>query len=145
MDINLLDYINKQFGCDGLIPNETAPLILAYIGDAYYEVLVRTVIISKGNRPIAKIHKDSIKLVNAGLQASLSEALMEDFTEEELNIYKRGRNAKANTSAKNASLGDYRKATGFEAVIGYLYLSKKEERIAELVRIGFEKLNINWE
>lgn len=143
MEFNLLDSIKSQFGCDDLVPNEVAPLILAYIGDAYYEVIVRTIEISKGNRQVNKLHRDSVKLVNAATQAALAEALQPLMTEEELNIYKRGRNAKANTSAKNASIGDYRKATGFEALIGFLYLSGCENRALELIKKGIELININ--
>ena len=125
---------------EALVPNEVAPLILAYIGDAVYDVIVRTLEISKGNRQVNKINKDSIKLVNAKAQADMIDILEEKLTEEELTIYKRGRNAKANTSAKNASIRDYRKATGFEALIGYLYLSHKEDRMLELVKEGFSGL-----
>lgn len=142
MENSLLESIKQQFGCETLVPNEVSPLILAYIGDAYYEIIVRTIEISKGNRQVNKLHKDSTKLVNALTQSRLSDAIADSLTEEELSIYKRGRNAKANTSAKNASIGDYRKATGFEALIGFLYLSEKETRALELVKEGMDKLNL---
>lgn len=142
MDNNLLELIKREFNCEDLVPNEVSPLILAYIGDAFYEMVVRTIEISKGNRQVNKLHKDSVKLVNAGTQASLADVLQEVMTDEELSIYKRGRNAKANTSAKNASIGDYRKATGFEALIGYLYLAGREERAIELIKTGFYKINL---
>lgn len=142
MENSLLESIKQQFGLDTLIPNEVSPLILAYIGDAYYEVIVRTIEISKGNRQVNKLHKDSTKLVNAGTQSKLSDAISEFLTEEEMSIYRRGRNAKANTSAKNASIGDYRKATGFEALIGYLYLGGNEARALQLVKEGMDKLNL---
>lgn len=125
---------------EDLVPNEVAPLILAYIGDAVYDVIVRTLEISKGNRQVNKINKDSIKLVNAKAQADMIDYLEEKLTDNELAIYKRGRNAKANTSAKNASIRDYRKATGFEALIGYLYLSHQEDRMLELVKEGFDSI-----
>ncbi len=137
MDKDFLDKIKESMELEALVPNEVAPLILAYIGDAVYDVIVRTLEISKGNRQVNKINKDSIKLVNAKAQADMIDILEEKLTEEELTIYKRGRNAKANTSAKNASIRDYRKATGFEALIGYLYLSHKEDRMLELVKEGF--------
>lgn len=142
MENSLLESIKQQFGCETLVPNEVSPLILAYIGDAYYEIIVRTIEISKGNRQVNKLHKDSTKLVNALTQSRLSDAIADSLTEEEMSIYKRGRNAKANTSAKNASIGDYRKATGFEALIGFLYLSEKETRALELVKEGMDKLNL---
>jgi len=143
LERNLLELIQSQFECDDLVPNEVAPLILAYIGDAYYEIVVRTIEISKGNRQVAKLHRDSVRLVNAKTQADMADVLWDIMSEEEQTMYKRGRNAKAHTSAKNASIGDYRKATGFEALIGFLYLSEREERAIELIKTGFDKLNIN--
>lgn len=140
MDKDFLDLIKEAYDLDTLTPNEVAPLILAYIGDAVYEVIVRTIEISKGNRQVNKINKDSTKLVNAKAQAAMIDILEDKLTEEELTIYKRGRNAKANTSAKNASIRDYRKATGFEALIGYLFLSHREDRMLELVKLGLEGL-----
>ena len=131
-----MDYkvLKEQLGLSELKPNEVAPLILAYIGDAVYEVAVRTAEISKGNRAMNRLHRDSIHLVNAKAQADMIEKIMPMLTEEELSIYKRGRNAKSNTSAKNASIGDYRKATGFEALIGYLFLCERTDRMVELIK-----------
>ena len=126
--------MREQLGLSELKPNEVAPLILAYIGDAVYEVAVRTAEISKGNRAMNRLHRDSIHLVNAKAQADMIEKIMPMLTEEELSIYKRGRNAKSNTSAKNASIGDYRKATGFEALIGYLFLCERTDRMVELIK-----------
>lgn len=140
MDKDFLDKIKESMELEDLVPNEVAPLILAYIGDAVYDVIVRTLEISKGNRQVNKINKDSIKLVNAKAQADMIDYLEEKLTDNELAIYKRGRNAKANTSAKNASIRDYRKATGFEALIGYLYLSHQEDRMLELVKEGFDSI-----
>lgn len=140
MDKDFLDLIKEAYDLDTLTPNEVAPLILAYIGDAVYEVIVRTIEISKGNRQVNKINKDSTKLVNAKAQAAMIDILEDKLSEEELTIYKRGRNAKANTSAKNASIRDYRKATGFEALIGFLFLSHREDRMLELVKLGLEGL-----
>lgn len=131
-----MDYkvLKEQLGLSELKPNEVAPLILAYIGDAVYEVAVRTAEISKGNRAMNRLHRDSIHLVNAKAQADMIEKIMPMLTEEELSIYRRGRNAKSNTSAKNASIGDYRKATGFEALIGYLFLCERTDRMVELIK-----------
>ena len=131
-----MDYkvLKEQLGLSELKPNEVAPLILAYIGGAVYEVAVRTAEISKGNRAMNRLHRDSIHLVNAKAQADMIEKIMPMLTEEELSIYKRGRNAKSNTSAKNASIGDYRKATGFEALIGYLFLCERTDRMVELIK-----------
>lgn len=140
MEKDFLDLVNETYGLDTLVPNEVAPLILAHLGDALYEVIVRTIQASKGNRPIEKVHKASIKFVNAAAQARIIEYLEPVLSPEELSIYKRGRNTKSGTSAKNASINDYRKATGFEALIGYLYLQKRHERILELVKLGIDNL-----
>ncbi|MBO4678914.1 MAG: ribonuclease III, partial [Lachnospiraceae bacterium] len=115
-------------------PGELAPLILAHIGDAIYEVVIRTITLSKGNRPVEKVHKEAISYVNAKTQAEAADLLLPMLTEEEADIYRRGRNAKSNTKAKNASIGDYRKATGFEALMGYLYLKGETDRMLELIR-----------
>ncbi len=128
--------IKEEYGLSDVNPNELAPLILAHIGDAIYEVVIRTITLSKGNRAIEKVHKDATKYVNAKAQAEIIEKIQPLLTEEELNIYKRGRNAKSNTKAKNASITDYRKATGFEALMGYLYLINKTDRMLDLIKEG---------
>ena len=132
----LYEQIKKEYGLASVNPNELAPLILAHIGDAIYEVVIRTITLSKGNRAIEKVHKDATKYVNAKAQADIIEKIQPLLTEEELNIYKRGRNAKSNTKAKNASITDYRKATGFEALMGYLYLQNKTQRMLDLIKEG---------
>lgn len=129
----LYDIIRKDFNLCDVNPYEMAPLMLAYIGDAVYEVIVRTIVISKGNRQSSKLHKDSTSLVNAAVQAEFAERLMDSLTDEELTVYKRGRNANSHNKAKNATTGDYRKATGFEALIGFLFLQGRTERIHELL------------
>ena len=95
-----------------------SPLTFAFVGDAVYEVVIRTMIVDEANRSANDLHKESSNYAKASTQAKLSEILMDDFDEDELAVFKRGRNAKINTKAKNASLSDYKKATGFEAVIG---------------------------
>lgn len=118
-----------------------SPLTLAYIGDAVYEIVIRTIIVTKdGNSQVNKLHKRSSNLVKAETQSKIIKLIMEELTDDEIRIYKRGRNAKSFTSAKNASIGDYRTATGFEALMGYLYMSGKTERMLELVKNGLEKL-----
>ena len=113
-----------------------SPLTLAYIGDAVYELVIRSIIVEKGNAPVNKLHKRSSQLVKAKSQAEAAVKLMDVFTEEELVVYKRGRNTRSHTMAKNADMMDYRMATGFEAVMGYLHLKQDYARIIELVRIG---------
>lgn len=136
--MDLYSSIKETYGLAEVNPAEVAPLILAHVGDAIYEVVVRTVSLSKGNRAIEKVHKDVTGLVNAGMQAAMADALIPILTEEELDIYKRGRNAKSNTKAKNASISDYRKATGFEALMGYLYLKNDTERLLFLINEGIK-------
>lgn len=121
-------------------PCSYSPLVLAYIGDAVYELLIRTKVINQGSMQVNKMHKKSSSLVKAETQANLIKTLMEELTEEELAVYKRGRNAKAVTMAKHATMIDYRMATGFEALIGYLYLREDYGRMMQLVHDGLEKI-----
>lgn len=118
-------------------PSMYSPLTLAYIGDAVYEVYVRAYLLRNGNLPTNRLHKESIKFVSAEAQSSFMEKLEPLLTEEEEAIYKRGRNAKSYTVPKHAQLIDYKRATGFEALIGYLYLCKNQERIDELMKTIF--------
>ncbi len=109
-----------------------SPLNLAYIGDAVYDILVRERLVCLANRPVNKLHNNAAKIVNAKFQAKAAVHLMPDFTEKEITIFKRGRNAQTNHKAKNASEGDYHYATGLEAVFGYLYLDGQLDRLKEL-------------
>lgn len=118
-----------------------SPLTLAYIGDAIYEIVIRSYVISKGDTQVNKHHKRTSNLVKAGAQASMIESLMEDLTEEEISVFKRGRNAKSVSMAKNASMSEYRRATGFEALMGYLYLSGQSKRMLELIKKGIENIS----
>ncbi len=139
----MLSQIRAAFGGGGVDIRTYSPLTFAYIGDAVYEIIMRTIVVDMGQRAVEELHGHTIKLVCAQTQAAMAEALYDNFmTEEEQVIYKRGRNAKINSSAKNASLVDYRKATGFEAVCGYLFLSDRSERVIELVKKGIELLEI---
>lgn len=113
-----------------------SPLTLAYIGDAVYDLIIRTVVVERANRPANTLHHITVKYVSAKAQSKIIEALMDSLTEDELSVYRRGKNSKPNTTAKNTSVADYMRATGFEAVIGYLYLTDQTERILELVKAG---------
>ncbi len=119
-----------------------SPLTLAYLGDAVYEVLVRTRVVCGGNTQVNKLHHKSSELVKAHSQAEIIKGILDELSEEEMTYYKRGRNAKSYTSAKNATIGDYRMATGFEALIGYLYLSGKTDRMIELVKKGINIIEL---
>ena len=109
-----------------------SPLTLAFLGDAVYSLLVRNMLTVTANKPTGKLHKDSIKYVNAAFQAEMIKLLMDDLTENELAVFKRGRNAHSGHSPKNQSDADYRYATGFESLYGYLYLCGETDRIKEL-------------
>lgn len=111
-------------------------LTLAYVGDAVYDLIIRTTIVGKGNRPVNDLHRLTVKYVSATAQAKIMQMLEESLTEEEKTIFRRGKNAKPHTTAKNASVSDYLKATAFEAVLGYLYLTDNMERVLELVKKG---------
>ena len=120
-----------------------SPLTLAYIGDCVYELIIRTRLVYAGNAPVDKLNRKASNLAKAGTQSAMIEALIPELMDEETAAYKRGRNAHSYTRAKNATAGDYRRATGFEALIGYLYLDKRFERIMELVKKGFEAVECN--
>ncbi len=138
--LSLSNRIRELFGLKEVDMKAYSPLTLAYIGDAAYELVIRTMVVEKGNRQASQLHRLTTSYVKAQAQAAMIEALEPELTEEELAIYKRGRNAKSYTSAKNASILDYRKATGLEALIGYLYLSGREERVLFLIKEGISRI-----
>ena len=128
--------IDEFFGIESKDLKSFSPLTLAYIGDAVYEIVIRTIIVEKGNAPVNKLHHKASSLVKALAQREAMEKILPFLTEEEETVYKRGRNAKSYTSAKNASIIDYRVATGFEALVGFLYLAGRNARLLELVKVG---------
>ena len=132
----------NEFGLEEQDLRTYSPLTLAYMGDAIFELVVRTVLVERKNTQAEKLHKAATKIVKAETQALLIEAVKDDLTEEELAVYKRGRNAKAVTRAKNATMSEYRRATGFEALMGYLYLKGDMERMIKLIRLGVEKAEV---
>lgn len=140
--ISLLKRLQQEFECKEVDIREYSPLTLAYIGDGIYDLMIRTIVVERGNRSANQLHKTAVKYVNAGLQSAMIEALMDNLSDEEITVYKRGRNAKSYTKAKNASRSDYRKATGLEALFGYLYLQDRTDRIIELIKQGLEKLGV---
>ena len=113
-----------------------SPLTLAYIGDGVYELIIRTILVKKGNCPVNRLHKKASSLVKAGAQSAIMEMIEEKLTPEELSVYRRGRNAHSPTMAKHATMADYRRATGFEALMGYLYLKEDYTRMLTLIRMG---------
>ena len=132
------DYLEQQMNLPEVDLRQYSPLTLAYIGDGVFELIILTIMVQQENCPVQKLHRRTSTLVKAENQAEMIDRMMSYLTEEEQTVYRRGRNAKSYTKAKNASTGTYRKATGFEALIGYLYLQKKLERIIDLVKIGLE-------
>lgn len=138
--IDFHDYIQ-----DALQLNETdvrsySPLVLAYIGDCVYDLIIKSMVISDGNKQVHKLHEQTSRYVQASAQSKMMRAIQPCLTEEEHAVYRRGRNAKSVSPAKNQSITDYRRATGFEALLGFLYLRKEYERLMELVKIGLEHL-----
>lgn len=140
--LSLLRQLKKEFGCKEVDIRTYSPLALAYIGDSIYDVIIRTVVVERGNQSAKKLHRTAVRYVNAGTQARMAEALQEMLTEEEEDVYRRGRNTKSNSTAKNASVTDYRKATGLEALLGYLYLQDRTDRAVELVKLGLGHLGL---
>lgn len=119
--------------------DEYSPLNLAYIGDAVFELLVRSDLMSGGVRPVNELNKNASELVNARSQALMYHRVKDKLSEDELSALRRGRNAKSCAHAKNASVSDYRHATGLEALFGYLYLKGEIDRIVELFKICIDK------
>ena len=149
--VNLLGMIKQEFHCKEQDIRAYSPLTLAYMGDAVYELVIRTVIVERANRSANDLHKKATHYVKAEAQARIITALvgenpedgsLSELTEEEKAVYKRGRNAKSYPTAKNATMSDYRKATGFEALMGFLYLTGQTERLLYLVKRGIELANL---
>lgn len=116
------------------------PLVLAYIGDAVYDMYIRTYIVTISRRNVNELNKMAVKLVKASAQAEIARFLETELTEVEDRILKRGRNQKSSSVAKNASVGDYRLATGFESLIGWLYLNDNFERMDQLISLGIKHI-----
>lgn len=121
-----------------------SPLVLAYIGDTVYETQIREYLITKNiNKKVNDLHKSAVKYVKAKAQASIMHEIEAQLTEEELRIYKRGRNQKSHTSPKNADMIDYKQATGFEALVGYLHLGNEHERLQYIITEGIKIIEKN--
>ena len=138
-NLGFVTYLENHLELNKLDLRTFSPLTLAYIGDCIYEVVIRTILVHDGNAPVNKLHKRASNLVKASAQKEIYQKIREELTEEEMSVFKRGRNAKSFTSAKNATIGEYRIATGFEALMGYLYLDNRMNRLIELVKKGLEK------
>ncbi len=139
---DLFNIIKEKMQLEEINITDYSPLTLAYIGDGIYEIVIRTIIVDEANRQVNKIHKAASGLVKAGTQAKMIHLIMDDLTEEEIQIFKRGRNAKAVTRAKNASMSEYRRATGFEALMGWLYLSAQSDRMMDLIMLALKRFEM---
>jgi len=140
--VTILEAIKREFHCREVDIRTYSPLTLAYIGDAIYDLVIRTIVVERGNTSPNKLHKKTVQYVNARVQAKLIEGLFDELTKEEQEVYKRGRNAKSYTTAKNATVMEYRKATGLEALCGYLYLSGRQERLLLLIKRAISGLDM---
>ena len=119
-----------------------SPLSLAFVGDCVFDLVIRSILAGQGNIPNGKLHTRKSAIVKASAQAEMAETLQDVLTEEEEAVYKRGRNAHTGSKAKNATDSDYHKATGLEALMGYLYMTHRQDRVLELIRTGLKKMGI---
>lgn len=131
-------YMRKVFQIEEGDLQQYSPLTLAFIGDCVYDLIIKSIVLGGVNRQVQKLQKETSMLVQASAQSKVMRVIQEELTPIELSVYKRGRNSKSVTPAKNQSVTDYRRATGFEALIGHLYLDKQFERIIDLVKIGLD-------
>ena len=138
-----VSYMNELFQMEEVDIREYSPLTLAYIGDCVYDLVIKSLVINAGNKQVNKLHQETSSLVQASTQSLMMRTMQEHLTEEEHAVYKRGRNAKSVSPAKNQSITDYRRATGFEALLGYLYLKKDYKRLLDLVKMGLDSLENN--
>ena len=121
-----------------------SPLTLAYIGDGIFDLVIRSLVVGAGNTSPNKLHERTSRIVCAHSQAQMMQALTPHLRPDESVIFRRGRNAKSYTMAKNATVADYRTATGLEALMGYLYLTDQMERMLELIRLGLDRIGENY-
>ncbi len=136
--LSIYSAIIEKFAMEKQDIRTISPLTLAYIGDSVFDLTIKTMVVGQGNAPVNKMHKKVSEIVKAHGQVLMYEAIKDILTEDESSVFKRGRNAKSYTSAKNATKIDYRIATGYEALIGYLYLQDKMDRVLELINIGLD-------
>lgn len=139
MQSDTADRIRARFDLSKMDIKTYSPLTLAFMGDCVFDLFIRTMLTAGGNRGVNGLHKDKSNLVNAKAQSAMADLIADILTAEETDVYKRGRNAKTASHAKNADLSDYHKATGFEALLGYLYLDGREERAHEIMEYAVKE------
>ena len=128
-----MEFINREKDLQDV--KLLSPLVWAYVGDSVYEMFIRTNLVNKSNAKPHKLHIESIKYVKAKAQAEILKKISDKLTEEELDVVRRGRNTENHHVAKNADVADYSQSTGFEALIGYLYLTKQDNRLKEILKM----------
>lgn len=140
-DKDVIAIVEELFGSPKTPLNAQSPLTLAFVGDAVYSLIIRTIVVNEGNTSNGKLHKKSTGYVSAAAQAQMAKNWLEAeiLTEEEQAVLKRGINAKPHSLPKNASPADYHKATGVEALAGYLYLKGDIKRLTELIKTGLRQ------
>ena len=141
IEMDFYSYMKEVFNMQEVDVREYSPLTLAYIGDSIYDVVIKSLVVNKGNKQVQKMHKETSSYVQASTQSLMMRTIQEVLTDEERAVYKRGRNAKSVSPAKNQSITDYRRATGFEALMGYLYLTKQWKRMIDLIKVGLDSLD----
>lgn len=142
MNCSIDAYLREQFGLAETDIRTYSPLTLAYIGDGVFDLVIRSVVVAKGNTKASRLHQRTSRIVKAKTQAEIIEYLKPFLTQEEADVYRRGRNANSPTMAKNATMADYRRATGLEALVGYLYLTDRFERLVELIKTAADGLGL---
>ena len=144
MEKSIDSYFTEILGVTYTNPREYSPLSLAYIGDSVFDLLIKTLAVTKDNKQAYKYHKEVSQKVKAEAQAGYIIYLLDNglLTEDEEWIYKRGRNTKTHSTAKNATVSDYRRATGYEALMGWLYLRGESRRALEIIKLAFDKAEL---
>ncbi len=134
------DQIREVLGLPETDVDSYSPLVLAYLGDCVYDLIIKSMVVSRGNKQVHRLHEETSSYVQASAQSRMMRAMQPHLTEEEHAIYRRGRNTRSVSAAKNQTITDYRRATGFEALVGYLFLKKRYARLMQLVKIGLDSL-----
>lgn len=140
IELGFEHYIGQIPGMKPVDIKTCSPLALAYIGDCVFDLIIKLMVTGRGNRQVHKLHEETSHYVQASAQSYMMRAMQEQLTVEEHAVYRRGRNARSVSPAKNQSITDYRRATGFEALIGYLYLNGEYERLTKLVSVGLKAM-----
>lgn len=143
--LKLCEYITDVFGLPQTDIKTVSPLTMAFIGDCIFDMIIRTLVIKRGEASVEKMHKACSEYVKAASQMKMFKLVEEELAQEEITAFKRGRNSKPHTTAKSASKSQYLYATGFEAMLGYLYFTDNIPRIVEIVRMGIERIDSSRE